>query len=71
MSAQSASELPLLLTMEEVALCLNIGRTRVYRLVASGLLVSVKVGRSRRVPKWALEELVNRLIDEPRLLERF
>ncbi len=40
----------LLLTVEEAAERLRLGRTFVYRLIMSGELESVKVGRLRRVP---------------------
>jgi excisionase family DNA binding protein len=48
----------LLLTVEEAAKCLRLGRTLVYRLISSGELESVKVGRLRRVPAECLPEYV-------------
>ncbi|MHB1597127.1 MAG: helix-turn-helix domain-containing protein [Streptosporangiaceae bacterium] len=48
----------LLLTVEEAARRLRVGRTIAYRLIASGDLESVKVGRSRRVPAECLSEYV-------------
>jgi excisionase family DNA binding protein len=48
----------LLLTVEEAAKRLRLGRTLVYRLLASGELESVKVGRLRRVPAECLAEYV-------------
>jgi excisionase family DNA binding protein len=39
-----------LLTVEEAADRLRIGRTTMYALVSSGAVESVKVGRLRRVP---------------------
>ena len=48
----------LLLTVEEAARRLRLGRTFVYRLIASGELESVKVGRLRRVPAECLPEYV-------------
>jgi excisionase family DNA binding protein len=51
----------LLLTPERAAERLDIGRTRLYELLASGELESVKVGRSRRIPAAALVEFVARL----------
>lgn len=44
----------LLLTVEEAARRLGIGRTTCFGLVASGELESVKVGSLRRVPADAL-----------------
>jgi excisionase family DNA binding protein len=48
----------LLLTVEEAARRLRLGRTRVYRLISSGELESVTVGRLRRVPAECLTEYV-------------
>ena len=48
----------LLLTAEEAAEALSIGRTKVYELMAGGQLRSVHIGRSRRVPREALGDLV-------------
>jgi excisionase family DNA binding protein len=50
-----------LLTVEEVAQILRIGRTRAWGLVMSGEIASVKIGRSRRVEPQAVEEYVARL----------
>ncbi|MGH3257791.1 MAG: helix-turn-helix domain-containing protein [Streptosporangiaceae bacterium] len=54
----------LLLTPEESAAELRIGRTRMYALIASGEVVSVKVGGSRRVPYDALQAYIRQLVDE-------
>jgi excisionase family DNA binding protein len=48
----------LLLTVEEAADRLTLGRTFVYQLIMSGELESVKVGRLRRVPAECLPEYV-------------
>jgi excisionase family DNA binding protein len=53
---------PLLLTPEEAAEALAIGRTKVYELVAAGELESVRIGRSRRVPLEALHRFVESLL---------
>jgi len=50
-----------LLTVEEVAHILGIGRTRTWSLVMSEEIASVKIGRSRRVMPKAVEEYVARL----------
>lgn len=52
---------PALLTVEEAARRLRIGRTLCFRLVASGELESVVIGRLRRIPPAALDDYVNRL----------
>jgi excisionase family DNA binding protein len=48
----------LLLTVEEAARRLRLGRTLIYRLISSGELESVTVGRLRRVPAECLAEYV-------------
>ncbi|HUA96151.1 MAG TPA: helix-turn-helix domain-containing protein [Acidimicrobiales bacterium] len=48
----------LLLTAEEAGEVLSLSRTVVYELMAKGLLESVAVGRSRRVPVEALSAFV-------------
>jgi excisionase family DNA binding protein len=50
-----------LLTVEEAARRLGIGRTTCYGLIRSGELESVPVGRLRRVPADALPAYVARL----------
>ncbi|MFP3989381.1 excisionase family DNA-binding protein [Streptomyces sp. E11-3] len=50
-----------LLTVEEAARRLGVGRTVCFRLIASGDLESVTVGRLRRVPADAVPEYVARL----------
>lgn len=55
---------PLLLTPERAADRLEVGRTKIYELMASGDIESVKVGRLRRVPAAALQEYVERLRGE-------
>lgn len=51
-----------LLTVEEAAHQLGIGRTKVYALVKSGDLESVQIGRLRRIPTAAIEEYAARLV---------
>ncbi|MEV0971759.1 excisionase family DNA-binding protein [Microtetraspora glauca] len=50
---------PLLVTPAEAAEALGVGRTKVYELMASGALRSVRIGRSRRVPFEALTAFVS------------
>lgn len=50
-----------LLTVEEAARRLRIGRTTMYALIASGAVESVPVGRLRRVPPDALHTYVAHL----------
>ena len=53
----------LLLTAEEAAEALSLGRTKVYELLAKGELRSVRIGGCRRIPDSALREFVDRLLD--------
>lgn len=50
-----------LLTVEEAARRLSIGRTTCFKLIRTGALESVPVGRLRRVPAEAIPEYVARL----------
>ena len=62
MSAQAAMTasppVMLMLTPEEAALALRVGRSKVYDLMRSGKLRSVKIGGSRRISVNALAEYV-------------
>jgi excisionase family DNA binding protein len=52
-----------LLKVPEVMARLAVGQTKVYELMSSGELRSVKVGRSRRVPNDDLERFMAELDD--------
>jgi excisionase family DNA binding protein len=54
----------LLLTPETAADVLSVGRTKVYQLMASGELRSVRIGKCRRIPMSAVVELVQLLEGE-------
>ena len=56
----------LLLTVEEVADALSIGRTRVFSLIAAKELTSVKIGSLRRIPVDAVREYAARLVQRER-----
>ena len=51
-----------LLTVEEAAEQLRIGRTVAWRLVSNGELQSVQIGRLRRVPAAAVSEYAAHLV---------
>jgi excisionase family DNA binding protein len=53
----------LLLTPEQAARRLSIGRTKIYELVSKGVLRSVRIDRSRRIPATALADYVRALED--------
>lgn len=58
----------IVLTIEEAARRLGIGRTTMYALVKTGQIRTVAIGRLRRVPAFCLDEYVqNLLTDEPAL----
>jgi excisionase family DNA binding protein len=54
--------LSLLVTVEEAAQMLNIGRTNAYQLVMSGQIQSVKIGRRRLVVRAGVQNFVDELV---------
>ncbi len=54
----------LLLTIDQAAGQLNIGRSLLYLLVQRGIITSVKIGRARRIPVSALDDYVRQLVAE-------
>jgi len=54
----------LLLTPEEAANALGIGRSKVYQLMRDGKVRSLRIGTCRRIPAAALPELIAGLEDE-------
>jgi excisionase family DNA binding protein len=56
----SIDEIPLL-RIGEVCSYTQLGKTTIYRLIASGVLPSIKIGHSRRVPLADLREFVQGL----------
>lgn len=61
MSAHAAA---VLLTVEEAAQRLNVGRTTMYSLVSCGAIKSVTIGRLRRIPAECLDAYVSTLLAE-------
>ena len=57
-----------LLTAEEAAKVLRIGRSKLYQLLAAQELASIKIGRSRRVRMADVEDYIERLASCRRLL---
>lgn len=55
------TEPPRLIKVEDAAKLLNIGRSAVYDLIRSGRLRSVKIGKSRRIPREAVDEVITLL----------
>jgi excisionase family DNA binding protein len=54
----------LLLTVPEAAAALAISRSKLYELIAAGLVRSVRIDGSRRIPVEALEAYVACLLDQ-------
>ena len=48
-------------TVPEAAVLMRLGRRTVWRMVASGEIESVKMGRSRRIPRQAVADYQDRL----------
>jgi excisionase family DNA binding protein len=57
---------PILVTVDELAAMLSIGRTAAWELVRKRKINSVKIGRTRRVPVSAIQEYVEQLLDDVR-----
>ena len=53
----------MLLKPEEVAIYLNVGRSKVYELMRAGDLKSVRIGACRRVPRVAVDSYIEALRD--------
>jgi len=51
----------LLLTPEDAAQLLAVGRTKIYELLRTGAIESVRIGAARRIPAAALTAYVDRL----------
>jgi excisionase family DNA binding protein len=55
---------PILVSVAEAAQMLSIGRTAAWELVRKQKIKSVKIGRTRRVSIVAIQEYIQRLMDE-------
>ena len=56
---RSMEEIPLTLTVDEAGQLLRIGRNNMYRLVNSGQIQSIKVGRKILIPRNALVRILS------------
>jgi excisionase family DNA binding protein len=54
----------ILVSVAEVAQMLSLGRTAAWELVRKQKIKSVKIGRTRRVSIVAIQEYIQRLMDE-------
>ena len=57
-STSTLATLPEVLTVCEAAAILRVGRNQLYQAVARGQLGAVRIGRSIRIPKQALLDLL-------------
>lgn len=57
---------PLLVTVDQAAELLNVGRTTMYGLIANGTVPTVRIGRCRRVAVDALHAYVTELCKRKR-----
>jgi excisionase family DNA binding protein len=56
MSVEIVKQRQILLTVEEAAKALAVSRTMIFQLIRTGQLITVRIGRLRRVPTWAVED---------------
>jgi excisionase family DNA binding protein len=54
---------PLLLTAEEVAMLLGIGRTKVFEMLASGELPAIRIGRCVHVSRAQLKSWIDQRLE--------
>ncbi|WP_327735303.1 helix-turn-helix domain-containing protein [Streptomyces nojiriensis] len=55
---------PELLTVPEVMVLLRLGRSTVYDLIRSRRLVSITIGRTRRIPADSVRQFIDNEIEE-------
>ncbi len=58
-TATTLRGLPAFMSPEEARMVLNVGRSKVYGLLAEGELASLRVGRKIRIPKAYLLDYLN------------
>ena len=58
LSTGTGTSYRLLVSVEEAAQMLSVGRSLIYKLVLSKQVLSVKIGRTRRIPVFALEAFI-------------
>jgi excisionase family DNA binding protein len=62
-NSTALTDAKMLLSVDEAAGALSLGRTRMYELVMKGDIASLKLGRTRRIPVAALREYVSRQLE--------
>jgi excisionase family DNA binding protein len=63
-SLRGISDTPVLLTINEASEVLRISRWKLYTLINSGDLDTVRIGRRRFVPADAITKLIDKLREE-------
>ena len=63
--SKTLKEPPLVLRVEDLAQMLSIGRNTAYELVRSGEIRSIRIGKSYRIPREAIEEYLSNHNDTP------
>lgn len=56
-----SDNLPVVLSVQQLAAVLQIGRNSAYELVKSGQIRSIRIGRTIRIPQTALFDYLNQL----------
>lgn len=56
----SYEQIPLVMSVPELAKLLGIGRNAAYDMVSAGLIRSVRIGKTIRIPRTALIEFLER-----------
>ena len=59
-TSNKTKDLPLVLKVEDLMRLLSVGRNAAYALVKSGTIKSVRIGRSYRIPRHAVEEYLRK-----------
>jgi excisionase family DNA binding protein len=65
---KSVTELPLVLTVQQVQEVLNVSKTTAYELVHTGAIPSVRIGRTFRVTRAAVAEFLGLSDELPTIL---
>lgn len=57
-NVKDISALPLILTVEDLTKVFAVGKNTAYKLIRSGAIYSVRVGRNYRIPRYAITEFL-------------
>lgn len=60
MNYLNITELPDIITVEEMASFLRIGRNAAYKMIQGNEIAYVRIGRTIRIPRRAIEEFINK-----------